>query len=357
MQMTPFPANLLKQVLPDQGQTLLLQACLKTPEKASEAWKLWLALTKDPLLSLKNRLNGSRELLPLLYILFKKNNLIIDEKLRPYLKTAYFHEEMRSRTYFRILARILQALNQARVQHLLLKGASLVDDVYDERALRHCHGIDLLFQSSTDGITGAEVLLSLGDFVSAGVNRRGALPLTLRHASGLPVVIHGCLVNPSFPEAEAWQRSTGKRVANVPTRTLTAADNLVHILSDIPGCRAKGRINWVCDMLCLIQKKNVDWEVLFDLVFRCRMVLQAYVICHYLENQLELDMDAVFKDRLQRFLSSFPAAHRHAALEWIGVGSGFSTRQALQQCSNMTERTQVLGSSLMNKTSRFLMTM
>src|SRR5439155_15430049 len=105
-----------------------------------------------------------------------------------YLRLAYMREQMRSATYLRICADVLETLERDAVNVIVLRGAAAVSLLADP-ALRHCHDIDLLVRPS-DVERAVDALERRGLGSPDATLKQASSGVTLRHASGLPIALH-----------------------------------------------------------------------------------------------------------------------------------------------------------------------
>jgi len=128
-------------IWPNATQQLLLQAALLPLAAARPAWQAWRAAV-DP-----QRLDvGSHRLLPLLYHNLRAHGL--DDPSLPYYKAVYRQTWYKNNTLFYQISTVLTALQAAGLDTLVLKGAPLAIQYYQDIGLRPMGDFDLLVRTA-----------------------------------------------------------------------------------------------------------------------------------------------------------------------------------------------------------------
>src|SRR5437667_12652827 len=108
-------ASSLAVILPSHEDTQLLRAALLDEEASREAWRAWQRLVGDVKAAMSDDRRPVKRLLPLLFASLRRSGAEIDAALLPYLRLAYMREQMRSATYLRICADVLETLERDAV--------------------------------------------------------------------------------------------------------------------------------------------------------------------------------------------------------------------------------------------------
>lgn len=338
-------ADALSIVLPAPDHTWLLRACLHSAESSRQAWETYHGRVGDPKKAMKRDRWGRKELAPLLLIALQRNSVVADEPVLTYLRTAYLREELRTKTYRRILRDVLLTLAAEGVPHIVLKGAALADTVYDDPTLRHCHDINILLQEA-DACRAASLLPSLGFAPSGERLDPWPRPITLIHESGLPLHLHRrlfCVTHYDVPSEDLWARSQTGTVAGVPTRILSPADNLLHVC--IQACTYSGREapRWVSDAWHIVARyPNLDWSVLSECALRNHLALPLSVTLHYLAEELHAPVPATMLDRLCDAASQTDAMRGEATLATALAGTGLSLKSLVRMTGGWRPRLIVM---------------
>jgi hypothetical protein len=262
--------------LPTFDQHHLLRASLlRDPALVRESFEHWKSLVAIDAVE-----QGSMRLLPLLYRNLKR--LGIDDALLPRLKSVYRQVWFRNQLILEHGRRALQALSAAGIPAVTLKGAALVETVYDEPALRPMEDYDVLvprehFRRAVEAMLAADWVFHppLCDpephFVfqhAVGFRRDGGGELDLHwSAMGLP-----------------RNFSIGDEA-----RTLTPADQLLQICThatrfnpDIPPIR------WAADAFLLLASAPFPWDALIERARARRLSLVMLRTLEYLRDGLEV---------------------------------------------------------------------
>jgi hypothetical protein len=241
--LTSRPVPAAKRTAADD---LLLHTLLATePPAACTAWEKWLAAIDDPLAHLRADCRGLRRVLPLLLESVQRNGLAVPAAFLTVLRSAHVREELRDRTYRRILAALLDGLHNSGIEAILVNGAALAHSVYPQPLLRHCHNIDLYCNVfHIKRLT--QLLLALGFRETA----HNGECLEFVHDSGLPVELHRRLPGADHPLRRftaVHARSNRLEIDARAVRVLAAEDALLQISA---RCRENGgtMLPWrVCD--------------------------------------------------------------------------------------------------------------
>ncbi|MDA0990082.1 MAG: nucleotidyltransferase family protein [Verrucomicrobia bacterium] len=129
--------------LPSPGQSRLLKAALLDGQEGDAALSQWLGQVDNPVEALADLSLGARLLGPLICHTRRASSEIVPTHLLTYLRTAYLREALRAETYYGICSSLFHALQERGIQFAVLKGSAIATLSYPERALRHCHDIDL----------------------------------------------------------------------------------------------------------------------------------------------------------------------------------------------------------------------
>lgn len=338
-------ADALSIVLPAPEQTWLLRACLHSAESGRQAWETYRGRAGDLKKAMKRDRWGGKELAPSLLIALQRNGVVVDEAVLTYLRIAHLREELRTKTYRRILRDVLLTLAAEGVPHIVLKGAALADTVYEDPVLRHCHGINILLHEG-DVLRAASVIPPGGFMPLAHKLNPGQRPFTLIHESGLPLHLHQRLFfakQYNVPFEDLLARSQTGTISGVPTRILSPADNLLHVC--IQACFYSGyeAPRWVSDAWQIVARyPNLDWSVLSDCALRNHLALPLSVTLHYLAEELHAPVPAMMLDRLWDAASRTDAMRGEATLATALAGTRLSLKSLVRMAGGWHPRLIVM---------------
>ena len=163
----PALSEVLSIILPTQEQTLLLRSCLLHGAPGRQAWEMFLRKVSDPINFLTQDNQGTKALMPILFNSLMGNGIDIEPRLLTLLRTAYVHEEFRTKYVRQICRDVLSSSLSTQSPVMILKGAVLAETVYKGRGFRHCHDIDIL-NTDSDHDSASNSLSSIGFRPSTG---------------------------------------------------------------------------------------------------------------------------------------------------------------------------------------------
>ena len=334
----PLPAPIARPgCWPDREQELLLRAAVAPPERALAAWREW---TRHFDIAEDHLDVGSYRLLPTVYRNLR-GQLHQDPQIGR-LEGLYKRNWYINQLAFADGAKVLQALHDAGIDALLLKGCPLALRFYADLGERPMNDIDLLVAPG-DALAAARVLGELGWRPDAPLS---GSTLAHAHAHGFRRerssaeldlhwhVLYFCqdqAVTRRFLEAAVPMRLNG-----VATRTLCSADHLLCVClhglmwDEVPPMR------WVVDAMLLLRSdaQPIDWPRLLAMARACRGSLSLHAALSYLRERFDVAVpEAVLEElactpttRLEREIYA-ALTHggnwRNARLLWLG----FQARQ------------------------------
>jgi Uncharacterised nucleotidyltransferase len=330
--------------LPTGEETRLLQACLWSGEPGVLAWRKWSHEIADPAAFLRQEKDGIKGLLPLLFDSLQANDASVEGEFRTYLRTAYLRDELRSRSFGRICRGVIDALADARVPAVLLKGAALAETCYKSPGLQHAHYLEILIRD--DDLSRAVEALRPHAFTCASIAGWEREGVELVHESGLPLVLHRRLFRLPFYSVnmeEIWARSRNEMLYGGPTRVLCSSDNLFHICGSVFDLEQHESLRWVCDAWFLIQRSpNLDWNLLLEYVRESRMALPLFVTAGYLVESLDAPIPTSFLTRLQTAALKAERVEREAALFAVQTHARGGLKKIIRDCRDWRTRGFVL---------------
>jgi hypothetical protein len=292
---SPPLADTLSVILPTEEQTRLLRACLYSDAAGRRAWQSWREQIGDPVEALGRNGPGAGTLLPLLLSALRRNGIDAPSDLLTLLRAARYREELRSKAVAGICREVISGLAAGGISAIVLKGAALAATVYEDRALRHCHDIDILVR--VDDLTrAARTLADVGFRPIEGGAKRAAGDVRLVHARGLPVELHTRPFRPPSNDAwvaALWSRSREALVAGVPARVLSPADSLLHVCGQAAYSSSRASLLWVCDAWHIVARHpDLDWDVLLEGAVAAHLALPLSATLRYLATELDAPIPA-----------------------------------------------------------------
>jgi hypothetical protein len=130
--------------LQNQGEKLYNALCLTLSERADQVD--WNSFSENDWLNFSKKAQ-TEGVAPLIHWIFKHGDIsgiYIPTKVKEQLKVAYYNTSAQNQIMYQELKRILEALNEANIPVIVLKGAALAATVYPEIGLRPMGDLDLL---------------------------------------------------------------------------------------------------------------------------------------------------------------------------------------------------------------------
>lgn len=285
--------------LPDTGRDALILAALGPPAHAAEAWRRWTSIAADafgdPI---------AQRWLPLIDRHLPPDALDASERRR--LREASQGLWVRNVRVIEAAIPAIQALEDAGVRVMLLKGAALALTAYDSLALRPIGDVDLLIEPE-HGATARDVLARLG-----------WRPLRRGGASADPDAAHGLdLYRPPFglidvhwylvheccwrgADRGVWQRARPFARDALRAQVPSAADLLFHTC--IHGLRWSPvhAAHWLADAAWVIRSAGSDlhWAALVEEASARHLGHQAHEALRVVEHWTGATVPAWVFDRL-----------------------------------------------------------
>jgi hypothetical protein len=243
-------------------QELLLETVILRGEPAMISWREWLSRSD------LNRLDaGSRNLLPLVYYNLQQMGASDPElkKLKGVMRLNWTQNQLR-------LARcksLLQALHNAGIPILLLKGAALLIYYYENFGLRRMGDIDILVPAQWQAA--AMDILNVSGWQEKGIPRRRLCrensdlfyALAFENAAGDILDLHWHVMiecTSAAADDHFWKNALCRRWGELPVRILHPADQLLHtcvhgIRHFLVGAEAQS-ITWIPDAMAILNSGN-----------------------------------------------------------------------------------------------------
>jgi hypothetical protein len=205
------------------------------------------------------------------------------------LKNFYLIASARGIRRHHELEHVLQALKDARAPVMLLKGAHLAEEVYQDLALRPMSDLDLLVHKD-DLMRAADTLVALGYrtqrayWIEFETSVSHQLP-NFHHPNHCPIEIHWTLILPEFPYPidldGVWGRSQPLQIGAAQGYGLAVEDLLLHLsIHSAVQHRITAGLRFVYDIGLVLAhfKDQVDWPILADRARRWKAERPLYLM-------------------------------------------------------------------------------
>ncbi len=294
--------------LPGGDEVLLLRAALLAPDEATEAWHTWLGrndIDKTPQLAL--------DLFPAIYR--NIGSLLDEEHARGILHGAYRRAWLRNQLQMSRVAVVIARLNASGIETIVLKGAALVNSVYDDPGSRWMNDVDVLVPVESDA-EAYEILL--GEGWRGERNHRGEMEHVVRvlrsvdlmrpDGAALDLHWHVLLECCDAGDDDAfWSNAVEVTVSNLRTKRLCDEDMLLHAIVHGSYWGLQRSVTWVMDAHRILAKSGgaFDWERLLTQTQARRLTLPVREGITFLRQDIGVDVPDTVLAALQAGKVSF----------------------------------------------------
>ncbi len=245
-------------------------------------------------------------------------------------RTAGVRTHHRSRTVRRLLGTALDALAEAEVDTVVLRGAALADTVYPRPELCHCHDLDLWI-APADAERAARALEAAG-FPRARRNAGADGPRHL-HPGGLPLQLHHRTLRLSFHEPPAELFPGPAETATIAGRRALVpapAEQLFHVLGHAASGPGRDTLRWACDAWFLLRARtDLDADRFVALAERARIALPLSVQLPFLRDSLGAAIPDGIVERVTRAAARSGPRELEAAVHGALCGRRGTVRAVL----------------------------
>ena len=277
--------------MPSEDQRLILRAALLDGPEAREAGIDWLAKNDIQRLG-----RASVRLLPLLYERFRREG--IQHRVLPVLHGVKKHTWSYNRLLFHRASPAISALQAAGIEAMVIKGAALTIEYYQDYSLRPMDDVDLLVRYP-DARAAIEVLRRQGwKALEQWNEQKGFSEQTRRydhamhfvHPSGQDLDLHWNLTPFCLgPDADCdfWEASKKTTFDGQAIRVLDPADQLLHICVHGAAWESVAPIRWIPDALAVLRKTpQLDWERLLLQARKRRLTVMVREALNYIDRNI-----------------------------------------------------------------------
>ncbi|MDC1162020.1 nucleotidyltransferase family protein, partial [Tenacibaculum sp.] len=214
---------------PNENQTLLLKAALNKDQSAFDSWRKW-----SSKVDFENTDSGSYRLYPLVYR--NLTDLKTEAKQIPDIfKGVYRYYWSFSNRLFIKVSSILKVLNEQKIPVLLLKGAPLAINFYENIATRPVRDIDIMIQPQH--LNHTIDILSQNDFFPTSPIKKNTFKFNhavcFKNNDGFEIDLHLSVISENLYKKQQqtyWEQSQEMNFFGQKTQTLCPTDHLFHTL-------------------------------------------------------------------------------------------------------------------------------
>ncbi len=267
---------------PSAEQLLVLHAALDRPPRALECWRRW----RDAV-EFDDVDHGSTRLLPLVYRNLGSDSF--DAEVAGRLKGLYRRSWSHNQLIFKRAAGAIALLEDAGIETLVTKGASLAILSYGDVGVRPMDDVDVLVP--LDHTTDAIEALSAGGW-APGHDDPPAWT-QVHHSLGFAgedggnVDLHCFSLWQPASDGPLWRASVPLELAGTATRAPSAADQL--LLACVHGTpwSPLPPFRWIADAVTVIRSAGdeLEWERLVEEAARRRLTVSVAAALAYLREE------------------------------------------------------------------------
>lgn len=273
---------------PSESQELLLQAALRPPDEAGDAFVQWRNVSNPYEID-----EGSRRLLPMVYRNFRRAGL--KTSLDALLWDAYVQASARNQMLLRTLERVLAGLHDAGLPTLVLKGAALTVLHYRDRGTRPMADLDVMVPLELAGDALDSLRAAGWDLEPQWREQPLEQLLRMRHAVSMRLgddeldlhwyALAACIGTDL--EAGLWDSSVEMDVGGQRTRALAPADQLLQAFAHGLRHNPVPTVRWIADAHVVITSSGdaLDWDQLLRRAARHRLSPWVSAAVTYLDGK------------------------------------------------------------------------
>lgn len=272
----------------DHDATTVLLSCLGNAGDAAKT-ELLVRLSPEEW-SAVAVLSRRHSVTPLVYHRLKRLSVALPDELAGGLKRAYLWNATRNVRLQQELSRLLRRLSEGRLPIIALKGAHLIEAVYDDIGLRTVGDIDLLARKD-------DLLRIDKELLALGYKAVGPCTHHIRYTApknGFPIEIHWVLAGPELPiqvDVESlWSRAQPLTLAQAPALALSPEDLLLHLCLHTARHVHDMRIRMLCDIGEVVRRygAGLDWQEISARARQWGIVRAVYVVLQLAHELLEV---------------------------------------------------------------------
>ncbi len=276
----------LSSAFTNPSEELLLTAALIEGPLGLAAWDKW----KREVDFESHMDYSSFRILPILY----KNlaNQSVSDPLIGRLKGIYKHSWFKNQQLFLKTAKVLQFLKNQNIRCMLLKGAALSIQAYEDNAIRSMADVDFMIHVS-DFKKANQHLLQQGwkspykQPLKEIIKYRKSIQYI--NSIGEEIDIHWSPYNEYNRDYldDIWQNAEKIRFANMETWAPSLTDSLIHVIIHGSCWNEERTFRWITDASVILNKKadQIDWDRFIEIAQRNTIGSRVNDAIKYLNNQ------------------------------------------------------------------------
>ena len=287
---------------PTDHQKLLLKACLFQGDDALSSWNQW-----KQGCDVQNLDKGSLRLLPLLYKNLRSLN--IEDPLINQFRAFYYQTWCHNRKILEDFSGILAFFTEHGIPTLLLKGAALILQCYQDPGLRPIADVDMLIPYDR-AMQSLHLLSERGwkpisdvkwSSILSGISHSQATHLT--HNNHLELDLHWHLLGDFIhtdAEKQFWQNAVPIDMNGMQTRILDPTDQLFHTFLHGHRWNSVPPVRWIADAVYIFRntKMEIAWNRMIELTQRYHITLRIKSALNYLLTEFNMPVPELIIKKL-----------------------------------------------------------
>lgn len=207
---------------------------------------------------------------PLLYYNLSsvENDTLVPDKAMKTLRGRYYATLARNMRLYDELHKVLESYRDAGINVIVLKGAALAENVYQDIGLRSFEDIDILVRED-DLQKAKKVILAEGYTLNESISPEAfseKYGCDLHYVKDIIIEIHWDIVRRKIYNLyteikidELWGNAQPAKIANTDALVLAPEDMLLHLCVHLSK-HGYNRLIWLCDLSGVIGHYDINWE-------------------------------------------------------------------------------------------------
>lgn len=269
---------------PNENQLLLLKAALNKDQEAINSWSIWASK-----IDFENTDNGSYRLYPLVYqnlTSLNTNSNPID--IPKVFKGVYRYYWAYSNRLFIKTSGVIEKLINKKIPVLLLKGAPLALNMYENIALRPLNDVDIMVPYNNLNQT-INILKESGFTPIIPIHKntyKWRHAIGFKNNDGLEIDLHTSLfienLNPKYQQTY-WKNAIPMNFMGQELLTLSPTDHLFHTIAHGVSYNHLAPIRWIVDAIMICQTNSINWDRIVSLSKENKLTVKVLVALKYLQ--------------------------------------------------------------------------
>jgi hypothetical protein len=248
---------------------------------------------------------GSYRLIPALYR--RISSLKPDFTHKNRMKGIYRYFLYKNRMLMHNSMQVLNALEEAKISYMLLKGAALIAAYYESPALRPMNDIDILVKRE-DAEKAFDLLNTLG-----WTNKKGrdfnqtfhsTHSIALKKTNNVDIDLHWNVIYQvawKGSEKAYWEETEEAAYGNHTVMVLKPEMQILHNMAHGLRYNPMSAIRWIPDVMQIIETKKdaINWDHLLNLAKERHLVYTLRYGINLLADEFNAEIPAIFMENLR----------------------------------------------------------